>query len=396
MPSFALHRSSPRPVPQSRLLTTLLVVAATFLLGGVVRPSVAQEAGLDFSPGSGQARVIAQGVAALPEGDVVWRTVRARAPLPEEATFEERSLGFVLATTGPILVINQESGEQRHLGVGEAALVPEGSRQQRVSLGEQAESYLAIELVAVDAPAPPAPATVLQPGQPFVAPDGLRDLDLVSATLEAGESYTVPDSGAKNVILITEGAMAVTPPGSQPVVLLAGEAASFSGELEVAAAPDGAGAASFVVAMIGPEIPPAPVPIATDEAASEPSPTAVADTGEGSLTVEIYTCPAGMTVETLNAAVCAPATGVFDVTLSGGNLAAPLTIGDAVVNGPAYTWEALPFGEYVVAQAVLPRDFDSYILSARDTSGSPETGYRVTIDEADPNLAARIYNFRSS
>jgi len=40
-------------------------------------------------------------------------------------------------------------------------------------------------------------------------------------------------------ILVTDGAANVGRPGGNPVVLLAGEAASFSGELQVAVAPAG-------------------------------------------------------------------------------------------------------------------------------------------------------------
>ena len=102
-------------------------------------------------------------------------------------------------------------------------------------------SYLSIELVGVDAAPPPADATVLQPGQPFPSPAGLHDLDLLSAALVAGEAFTIPDSGAKNVVLITDGAANVGRPGGEAVVLLAGEAASFSGELQVSGAADGGG-----------------------------------------------------------------------------------------------------------------------------------------------------------
>ena len=121
---------------------------------------------------------------------------------------------------------------------------------------------------------------MLQPGQPFPSPAGLHDLDLLSATLVPDEAFTIPDSGGKNVVLITDGAANVGRPGGEAVVLLAGEAASFSGELQVAPAPDGGEAQnmSFVVAMIGPEVPPlagiaetATPPAATAETPAPPA-----------------------------------------------------------------------------------------------------------------------------
>ncbi len=263
--------SSPYAIPIGRALVLLFTLV--FSLFGGISSGAARQADSGFSPASGPAQVIAQGVVALPEGDVVWRTVRTRALLPQDAPFEERPLGFVLASSGPLLLVDQESGEQIRLGTGEAAIVPAGTVQQRSSLGAQPVSYLSIELVGVDAAPPPADATVLQPGQPFPAPAGLHDLDLLSASLVAGEAFTIPDSGGKNVVLITDGAANVGRPGGEAVVLLAGEAASFSGELQVSGASDDGGEAqnvSFVVAMIGPEVPP---PAGIAETPSPPTAT---------------------------------------------------------------------------------------------------------------------------
>jgi hypothetical protein len=398
--------------------TTPIVLMLTLVLSlfGVVPSGAAGQADPGFSPASGPAQVIAQGVVALPEGDAVWRTVRTRALLPQDAPFEERPLGFVLASSGPLLLVDQESGTQVRLGTGEAALVPAGAVQQRSSLGAQPVSYLSIELVGVDAAPPPADATVLQPGQPFPAPTGLHDLDLLSAALVANEAFTIPDSGAKNVVLITDGAANVGRPGGEAVVLLAGEAASFSGELQVSGAADDSGEAqgmSFVVGMIGPEVPPpagvaetpapptavAETPAATASTAETPAPPAettaagTAAAGQGAISVQVYSCPPGMTAQTVAAAACAPTVEDFDVIISGAALQTPLTLGDATAGGSSFTWSGLPYGDYLIAEAVLPAGATTYVLSARDTRGDPETGYRVTLDAANPELGVRIYNF---
>jgi hypothetical protein len=385
----------------------VLVIALAFSLFAVIPSGAARQGDSGFSPASGPAQVIAQGVVALPEGDAVWRTVRTRALLPQDALFEERPLGFVLASSGPLLLVDQESGEQVRLGAGEAAIVPAGTVQQRSSLGAQPVSYLSIELVGVDVPPPPADATVLQPGQPFPAPAGLHDLDLLSAALVAGEVFTIPDSGAKNVVLITDGAANVGRPGGEAVVLLAGEAASFSGELEVSVAADGGETqdVSFVVAMIGPEVPPPPgiaetpaATVAVGETPAPPTETAAATgtpvtPGQGAITVQVYTCPPGMDAETVAAAACAPTIEDFDIIVSGEKLESPLTLGDATAGEGSFTWSELPFGDYLIAEAVLPAGATTYVLSARNTSGDPETGYRVTLDETTPELTVRIYNF---
>src|SRR5215218_9498139 len=261
-----MRRSAPGGCPmdtaasaQTFATPIVLVLSLVFSLFGDISSGAARQADSGFSPASGPAQVITQGVVALPEGDSVWRTVRTRALLPQDAPFEERPLGFVLASSGPLLLVDQGTGEQVRLGTGEAAIVPAGTIQQRSSLGAQPVSYLSIELVSVDAAPPPPDTTVLQPGQPFPSPAGRHDLDLLSASLVAGEAFTIPDSGAKNVVLITDGAANVGRPGGEAVVLLAGEAASFSGELEISGAADDSGDAqdvSLVVGMIGPEVPP--------------------------------------------------------------------------------------------------------------------------------------------
>jgi hypothetical protein len=406
--------NSPYAIPIGRALVLLFTLV--FSLFGGISSGAARQADSGFSPASGPAQVIAQGVVALPEGDAVWRTVRTRALLPQDALFEERPLEFVLASSGPLLLVDQPSGEQIRLGTGEAAIVPAGTVQRRSSLGAQPVSYLSIELVGVDA-APPAPdATVLQPGEPFPAPARLHDLDLLSASLVAGEAFTIPDSGGTNVVLITDGAANVGRPGGDAVVLLAGEAASFSGELEVSGASDGGEVqnVSFVVAMIGPEVPPpagiaetSSPPTATGETPAPPTeigetPEQSAEsaatgtraaTGQGAITVQVYSCPPGMTAETVAAAACAPTVEDFDIIISGEPLQAPLTLGDAMAGQSSFTWSGLPYGDYLIAEAVLPAGTTTYVLSARDTSGDPETGYRVTLDAANPQLAVRIYNF---
>jgi len=120
----------------------ILLLSLTFSLFAVVPSGAARQADSGFSPASGPAQVIAQGVVPLPEGDAVWRTVRTRAPLPQDSPFEERPLGFVLASSGPLLLVDQGSGEQVRLGTGEAAIVADGTVQQRSSLGAQPVSYL--------------------------------------------------------------------------------------------------------------------------------------------------------------------------------------------------------------------------------------------------------------
>lgn len=361
--------------------------------------TAAQDAAdVTFSPASGTAQVIAQGVAAVPAGNVVWRTVRSRALPVAEAPFEAQTLSFVLATDGPLLLTNDDGG-QIQLGTGEAALTQSGTMQQRASLSGQAESFLSIELVPEDAP-PPANATVLQPGAPFAAPGGAHDMDLLADLLGSGDSLTIPDSGGKNVILVTDGAATVGKPDGGSAVLLAGEAASFSGELLVAPAPSGGAAADragFVVAIIGPEI---PSPVQSNSGTQAPITPEAGETpvtaATGSIAISVYDCPPGMSTTTFNAAACAPTEQDFDITISGSALASPLTVGDATPDGENLVWTDLPLGDYVIAEAVLPLGYADYGLAARGATGDSTLGYRVTLSAETSALTARIYNFTGS
>jgi hypothetical protein len=57
------------------------------------------------------------------------------------------------------------------------------------------------------------------------------------------------------------------------------------------------------------------------------------------------------------------------------------------------TWSGLAFGEYLIAETVLPSGATSYALAVAEGSGDPETGYRVTIAADRPEAPVRIYNF---
>ena len=391
-----------RYLASARLVYILVIVA--LVRAAIPISSAAQDDGR-YSPASGHAAVIAQGVMTLPAGDVVWRTVRARAVEREAAPFEQRALGFVLATDGSLLLTDQETGKQVRLGTGEAALVGEGTVQQRASLTGQPVDYLSLELTSTDAPAPSDGAIVLQPGAPFSSPSGLRDLDLVSDVMSTGETLSIPGTGASNVILVTAGAAEVAQSGADPVVLLAGEAASFSGDFSVEpAATGGVGSASIVIAMIGPEVPP-PLPGAAVASPAvpgpeaEPSATATTQQPEaktGAISVQVFSCPPGMTADVLDATACTPAEPDFDVTLAGSSLEGPLTLADATQDGNFYTWEDLPVGDYVLAEELLPPGYDSYLLAATGVTGSMETGFRITVDAANSPLAVRIYNFAAA
>src|SRR6186997_2558974 len=104
-----------------------LVVALIAMPIGLV---AAQQALRDHaSPAIGHAQVVTQGIADLPEGDVVWRVVRRTAEPRQDAKAVEHVLGFVLAADEPVLLTNvtDEGNEDvALLAPGESFLVKAG------------------------------------------------------------------------------------------------------------------------------------------------------------------------------------------------------------------------------------------------------------------------------
>ncbi|MDQ3413067.1 MAG: hypothetical protein M3509_13225, partial [Chloroflexota bacterium] len=83
----------------------------------------------DGSPATGDAQVIAHGVVAIPEGDLVWRIERAVAPPPATATRLATTTGFLLGAEGAVLIEDAPAGEQVRMAAGEAVLTREGGDQ---------------------------------------------------------------------------------------------------------------------------------------------------------------------------------------------------------------------------------------------------------------------------
>ncbi|MDQ3696327.1 MAG: hypothetical protein M3464_22325 [Chloroflexota bacterium] len=344
-------------------------------------------------------QVIARGVAEVPAGDVVWRTVRAQAEQAADEPYSVRPLGFVIAANGPLLLADDSLRQLIRLFPGEAAFVAPGVIQQRSSLSDAPVTYLAVELVPAAEAANATGATVLQPGQPFPSPGGFRDFDLVTGSLTSADAYTVPDTGQKNIILVTDGAVAVGRDGSAATTLIAGESATFSGELQVAGTEaDSRGV--FVVAIIGDEVtppaPPAGEPVVTSETVETPStpeaPVAAAG-GTGSITVQAWLCPPGMTEETLIPDQCEPTASEFEATLAGGDLPAPLVLADATAEDGTYRWSDLAFGDYRLAEVVLPEAYETYILRGARATGDASTGYTITLSAETPDLEIQLFNF---
>lgn len=287
-----------QPDARSRRRVTRRIVAVA-LAGAILLGSGAAGVALriisitDPSPATGNARVIAQGIAPLTDQEVVWRAVVYGARPRADAQVATRPLGFLIASDGTLLLSNDDPETdaedltlEARLAPGEAFLVKPGTAQQRASVTDDAIEYIALELVPADGADDIGSGELLFISAPFISggasPDLEFDLDLVSAVLSEQESTTIPDVGRSVAILATDGAIDVIPSGGRRRTLQVGEGDVFSGELEIRPAAGDAlseggnakrliatqaapnGGATFIAAVVGPEVPLVDQPIPTE------------------------------------------------------------------------------------------------------------------------------------
>ena len=166
--------------------------------------------------------------------------------------------GFILVDQGALRVNDLDAGRQTRLAAGEAAFLPAPTTYQEAPLGSAAVTSYRIELVAASDIGDAGDDQLAFIGEPFASPGGTRDLDLVRQVLDADESVDLEleQYAAPALLLVTSGAVELVPasnPEAAPVRLPAGQGAGLGGNV-VARAADGA-EATFVTAIVGPEVP---------------------------------------------------------------------------------------------------------------------------------------------
>ena len=287
------HWKHPRPLAAIRGLAALAVVLLALATLPLAAPAAAQAGPNAPSPAGSGMSVIAQGVGEMPADPVAWRVVIDTAELPGEAAFEERALGYAVATNDALLLTDAGTGAQTRLAAGEAAFVPEGTEQRRESLGKGPTAHDRIGLV------PPADATfsngddLVFAGDEFAAPTGRRDLDIVRGALGTNQSTVLADTGSPTLLLVLFGELDVAVGGQAQGPLATGEVAAFTGDLTVAATTDPG--AIFVAAVIGPEVPAPEEPVVPVEpvASVEPESELEAVPEHGEVRAFVRGCPAG-------------------------------------------------------------------------------------------------------
>jgi thrombospondin type 3 repeat protein len=230
-----------------RLVVTGMAAAAVAGVPGIA--AAQQQAAASLA--SGTTQVVAQGVAPLPAGDVIWRVV-AEPAAPQAAAVDAQP-GFVLADQGTLVVQGAKSGDQARLDSGEASFVRGDEQQLRASGTGSDTAYFAIEIVPSSDANAAAGAALIFASEPFARPNGRHELDLARDSLAAGATSAIPAGADPTLILVTAGSATVTTDKGVSASLAAGQAGSFTGALTVTGGNEGG---VFVAGYIGPEAAP--------------------------------------------------------------------------------------------------------------------------------------------
>lgn len=362
-------------------LTPFWVGLLALIVGSALGAGVAFGQSEDApSPARGQASVIAQGVSALPVGDVGWRVRLATAATASNQT-ERDTPGYLLVDQGTLLVNDLDAGRQTRLAAGEATFLPASTTQQETPLGNAPASFYRIDLVAGSEVNDAGDDQLVFIGEPFASPGGTRDLDLVHEALDVDESVDLElDSfRAPSLLLVTSGAVELVPAGNPeatPVRLPAGQGAGLGGNVTVRAA-DGA-EATFVTAIIGPEV--------VLNLAQQATPTATPAPEPASLVVQALTCPVAYAGTNYAADCVEPLPDIaFDLSAASGSSGQATTGADGTV-----TFVDLAPDTYTLTGSVPGQSANQVVQCAADAGSVPSSpapvgapGATLTLDDGD-------------
>jgi thrombospondin type 3 repeat protein len=375
---------------------SLWLLALVVALGSAA--SLAAQSGVLFSPARGHAEVIAQGVSALPTGDLIWRASYREAKPGAPARFAAAGPGWVVAADGA-MVVQDGDGRRSLLAPGEAAFLPASGAATITAVGEDPAHWFAVDL-APKANAGAGEASDQAPvfrSPAFASPGGQRDFDLVRDVLKPDETTTIIGGTTPVLVVATAGSMQVRASDGSTAPLALGDASVFSGDILVRGAGDQP--AAFFAAVIGepvgaatPAATPLSTPVSSPLASPPASPIAIASAANGvTLSVDVYACPAGTTAETASKETCAAKADAVDLALIAVNGLGALDLGPPIVRDSATLpyWPDLEPGGYILqarkfgsglARFVVPRQ-GSFAASAPDGyEARSDEGYPVALD----------------
>ncbi|MCA9862750.1 MAG: hypothetical protein KC432_07010, partial [Thermomicrobiales bacterium] len=353
---------------RSTLVLVLVLAVALLPVAGIAR---AWQQGEIFSPASGHAQVIAQGVGQL-ASDSAWRVVFHSVTPGTPANLPAGGAGFLLTDTGG--VITTIAGQETLLAPAEAAFVSDADVAMN-AVGNRAAGVFTVEAVAADQADDAGTGIAVFASEPFAAPAGTRDLDLVRDRLEPGESTTVVGAQAPVLVLVTLGAVTAQAADGATADLQVGEAATLNGDVVITAA--GQAPATFVAAVIGREVGPA-APGATPGASPVPG---VA----GSIQLTVHACPADLRPRDASPETCpvdqAAALFALAAQESGEDL------GPSRERDGLPTWSGLGAGDYLLRAAEYGEGFGRFaVRGLKAAEGTDGVIVPVTAETPDQRL----------
>ena len=353
-------------------------------LPGLALSIRAMQSGEIFSPASGHAQVIAQGVANL-SGNSVWRTVFHSVAPGEDAELPLSGPGFILVDTGGVII--DDEGRSALLAPAEAVFTTGGVALLAV-IGERPAGVFAINAVSPDDAADAGGGIPVYASAPFEVPPGERDFNLVRDLLEPGESTTVIGDAAPVLVVVTLGAVSVEASDGSSANLRVGEAATFTGDVVITA--DGQAPSTFVAAVIGRET--SRTAIGTPGAT--PRPVAV-----GSVQLTLYACPPLVSPGDASPGRCLRDPEAAALALD--SLDDPARdVGPSSERQGLPTWVGLPGGEYALRASSFKDGFGRFFVQGLEgvtgegNEGFPaaeDGGYLIPISSDAADYSLEVY-----
>lgn len=367
-----------------RSAVVLALVLALSVLPALSAATRALQSDDVFSPASGHAQVIAQGVAALPE-EAVWRTVFHSISPGRSTELPASDPGFLLVDTGGVVM---DDGDRAKLLAPAEATFRDATSVTLTPISDRPVGVFAIDVVPPERAAEDDDGIPVYASAPFDAPEGERDLDLVRDLLEPEESTTVIGNEAPVLVLVTLGAIRAEATDGSSANLRVGEAATFQGDIVLTA--EGQAPATFVAAVIGREAPvTSGTPGATPEAAVR-----------GSVELTVYACPPVVTPEDASPGRCLRDPEAVGLELAPQDGSAE-DVGPSSERQGLPTWTGLPGGTYVLRATEFAPGFGRFFvrgLDGVDGEGGQgfaagEGGYLIPIrgDAADYRLEVYVF-----
>ncbi len=345
-----------------RVIFAFALVVALCGFPGLSIVTRALQSGEVFSPASGHAQVIAQGVAALP-GETAWRAVFHSIDPGSATDFPSDGPGFILVDTGGVLV--EDDGRSSLLAPAEAVFRGTGS-SRLIPIGDRPAGLFAIDLVPPDAADDVGDGIPVFASEAFEAPGGPREIDLVRDLLEPDESTTVIGNEAPVLVLVTLGAIRAEATDGSAASLRVGEAATLSGDIVLTA--EGSAPSTFVAAVIGREAPLSTM-AGTPGATPEPQRT-------GMVQITAYACPPLVSPGNASSGLCLRDPEVVAVELAVIDGETVRDVGPSTAREGLPTWAGLAAGEYVLRAASFSEGFGRFFVRGLEgTDGAGENGY---------------------